>query len=282
MEPFLRWPGGKRRQAERIAARFIGRCEGTYYEPFMGSGAVFFHLRAEGRLPGHVVLSDINRRLMLSYLALRDDPTGVIEFMDWLPWGVDWRDNYFGIRKAYNEFADREPITSLCANLIWLNRAGFNGLYRENRKGEYNVPKGSATRLARPSREHLLAASALLQGTDLRVEPFHRVGRTAGEYSWIYADPPYVPTSATSFTSYASTPFDAWSHRRLADHLQAAVDRGAAVVTSNADAPTVRLGLYPERKGWAHEVISERRSIGATGESRGTVRELLAFAGVDR
>lgn len=275
MKPVLKWAGGKARLAPQIADAFGGPCAGTYFEPFVGSAAVFLHLKERGRI-GRAVLSDANAKLVAVHVAVRDDVEGVLDALAALP-GAVWRERFYDVRTAYNT----GPFTGAAhaARFLWLNRAGYNGLYRENRKGEYNVPRGSYAELRFPSAEHFRSVSALLQDVELRSEPFSGALGRAGEGDHVYCDPPYVPLSATAcFTGYCSVPFGLPEQRRLATAAQRAAFNGATVVLSNHDLPVVRHHLYPEARGFRH-VAKPRVARAISRGVRGRVDEVIAAIG---
>lgn len=275
MKPVLKWAGGKARLAAQIAEVFDGPCEGTYYEPFMGSGAVFLHLRAAGRV-GRAVLSDANPKLVAVHTAVRDRVDDLLEELRRLP-SDDWRERYYEVRDAYNRGPFAGPAHA--ARFLWLNRAGYNGLYRENRKGEYNVPRGSYAALKLPDEAHFRAVSGLLQGVVLRTASFEEVLREAGTGDHVYCDPPYVPLTPTAnFTGYCSLPFDIPEQKRLAWFARRAAFAGATVVLSNHDTPVVRHELYPERTGFRH-VARPRVARAISRGARGSAPEVIAAIG---
>jgi len=278
MRPIMKWAGGKARLAARICEAFREPCRGTYFEPFAGSAAVFLHRRARGRV-GRAVLADLNSKLMEVHRALRDDVEGVLRELANLP-REDWRDRYYDVRDAYNEgpWSGRTHA----ARFIWLNRAGFNGLYRENRKGEFNVPVGRYSRLSFPDPESFHAVSALLKGVELRVADFREILDEAGEDDQVYCDPPYVPLTETAcFTGYCSDPFGLAEQRDLALYARKAAFRGARVVLSNHDLPVVRNELYPPESGFRH--IAKPRVMRAISRNAATrsrpVPEVIAAIG---
>lgn len=275
MKPILKWAGGKARLADKIAQVFAGPCEGTYFEPFMGSGAVFLHLKAQG-LVQKAVLSDANAKLVAMHQAIRDDVDGVLRALASLP-GQDWRERYYEVREAYNE----GPFEGAghAARFIWLNRAGYNGLYRENRHGHFNVPMGRYAELKLPDPEHFRRVSELLQDTELLSAGFEAVLGRAGEGDHVYCDPPYVPLSQTAcFTGYCSTPFDLDHQRLLAYEARQAALAGATVVLSNHDLPFVRNELYPRGDGFRYEA-NPRVARAISRGKRGQVSEVIAAIG---
>ncbi len=277
MKPILKWAGGKARLASQIAEAFGEPCEGTYYEPFLGSAAVFLHLKAQG-LVRKAVLSDANPKLIEVHRAVRDHVGKLLDALDELPCD-DWRERYYDVREAYNDGPQRGVAHA--ARFIWLNRAGFNGLYRENRAGEFNVPVGRYAALSFPSREHFQAVSDLLRGVELVEGTFDQVMGEASDGDHVYCDPPYVPLSETaSFTGYCKSPFDIAEQKQLALLARKAAFKGARVVLSNHDLPVVRNELYPSASGFEH-VARPRvaRAISRAARSRGRVAEVIAKIG---
>jgi len=277
MKPILKWAGGKARLAPQIADAFGEACDGTYYEPFLGSAAVYLHLKANG-LVGRAVLSDANPKLVEVHRAVRDNLGKLLSAIDDLPTD-DWRERYYEVRESFN--AGPQRGVAHAARFLWLNRAGFNGLYRENRSGKFNVPVGRYSKLSFPSPEHFKTVSELLKGVELVEASFDQVMNEAGEGDHVYCDPPYVPLSETaSFTGYCKTPFDIAEQKALATMARKAAFKGAKVVLSNHDLPVVRNELYPSASGF-HHVARPRvaRAISRAARSRGRVTEVIATIG---
>ncbi len=277
MKPLLKWAGGKARLAPQIADAFQGPCEGTFYEPFVGSGSVYLHLRSRGLIK-KAVLSDANDKLVEVHKAVRDDVEGLLRALDELP-QEDWRDRYYEVREDFN----LGPChgTAHAARFLWLNRAGFNGLYRENRKGRFNVPVGSYRKLSIPKADHFRIVSELLQEAEIICGDFLEVIDTAREGDHVYCDPPYVPRTKTAcFTGYHSSPFGFEEQRALALMARKAAFRGARVVLSNHDLPVVRNELYPADSGFKY-IAKPRvaRAISRKAASRKRVTEVIAAIG---
>lgn len=277
MKPILKWAGGKARLAEQIADAFAEPCQGTYFEPFVGGASVYLHLKACGRVQ-RAVLSDANPKLVEVHKAIRDDVDGVLRHLGELP-ADDWRDRYYEVREAYNEGPWRGPRHA--ARFLWLNRAGFNGLYRENRHGQFNVPVGRYARLALPEPDHFRAVAEAYKAAEMVSADFSEVMAHAREGDHVYCDPPYVPLSETAcFTGYCSEPFGIVEQKRLATSAQRAALSGARVVLSNHDLPVVRNELYPSSRGFQH-VASPRvaRAISRKATARQSVSEVIAAIG---
>jgi DNA adenine methylase len=274
MKPYLKWPGGKARQSDRIRSRFGSRAK-LYVEPFLGAGAVFF-ARAAADEFDRAIIADVNPRLMACHQAVRDDVEGVVRALATMPTTRD-PDNYYAYRELLNATSapGAEAPSYDAAVFIWVNRACFNGLYRENKKGELNTPVGKGP-LSLPDPDHLRACSKLLQKAELMCIDF---GDLLEAMSWwsmddthVYCDPPYVPLNPTSdFTSYSKGGFKRLEQGALSEYLGGLAGCGAKVIASNSDTPLVR-ELYA---GWDIEVVRERRAINATATKRGPVNELL-------
>lgn len=277
MKPLLKWAGGKARLAPSISLALGKTCEGTYFEPFVGSGAVYLHLKAERKI-GKAVLSDANAKLVEVHRAVRDRVDDVLKALDRMP-RKDYRDHYYDVREAYNEGPWDGPEHA--ARFLWLNRAGFNGLYRENRKGKFNVPVGRYARLSIPSPDHFRQVSEMLQDAELRCADFREVLDDVGREDHVYCDPPYVPLSQTAcFTGYHSGPFGIAEQKALADSARDAAHRGAIVVLSNHDLPVVRNELYPLDEGFRHVARpSVSRAISRKASNRKPVHEVIAAIG---
>jgi DNA adenine methylase len=262
--PFLKWAGGKTRLISQFAPYFPEHFN-RYHEPFLGGGAVFFHLQ-----PEDAVLSDLNGRLVECYRVIRDEPSALMEKLD----EHRRRHNHQYFYEARTRFNQARGMTAVdrAALFIYLNKTCFNGLYRENSRGEFNVPVGSYSDPAVYDASLILSVSRVLQGVEIRNEGFESVLARAERGDLVYFDPPYVPVSSTSsFTSYTGAGFDTSLQERLAHVLDELSRRGVYVMLSNSDAPLVR-DLYA---GWRVIDIRAPRSINSRGTGRGDVGEVL-------
>lgn len=269
--PLLKWPGGKAGTAQRIRARFPAQLVGVLREPFAGSAAFSLSLG----WAANCILNDANARLMEVHRWVRDAPDSVVDALRSLPGEEDWRDAYYDVRSAFN--AERVPALSAvqAARLIWLNKACFNGLYRENAAGGFNVPRGSYARLALPSAERIREVSVALQPATLTTGAYKSTVANASEGDWLYVDPPY---DGKTFTGYVAGGFGWADQLDLARACAAAVGRGVHVVMSNA--ATDRMLMLLAFHGFHVETFTTTRSIGRTAESRSApAHELLAWAG---
>ncbi len=270
--PFTKWAGGKGRLVPEILKRVPAQID-TYIEPFVGGGAVFFALAAEPvRRYKHAVLCDANRELIDCYRAIRNDVEGVIRALR--------RHRYN--KRAYYRVRDQNPArwtrARRAARFLFLNRAGYNGLYRVNAAGKFNVPFGRYTNPTLCDAANLRACSRALEGVRLCCVDFEFafadvvIPHDASGFFW-YADPPYVPVSTTSdFTAYTKGGFSWNDHERLAALARSAIASGAGVLLSNADTPAVRK-LY--RGDFRCARVLVRRAINSKADGRGHVGELL-------
>ena len=274
--PFLKWAGGKTQLLPQLLAEAPERIA-TYYEPFIGGGALFFALQEEERFD-RAVLSDSNGELINAYTQVRDCVEDLVAALEVhqrkyrARSGEERPGYYYAIR-------DKRPTCPVgrAARMIFLNKTCFNGLYRVNAKGEFNVPHG---RYANPTicdGDGLRAASAALQGIDLRVADFDDAVRSAGTGDFAYFDPPYVPISETAhFTAYTASEFGVEDQARLAAAAEALRARGACALLSNSGHPDVAR-LY-EGGGFHLATVEASRAINSNPDARGAVREYLISA----
>ncbi len=272
----MKWAGGKAQLLPELVAR-SPRSMGTYYEPFIGGGAVFFALMADPDLaPRRAVLNDLNRNLIDAYTVVRDDPGALMARLSEVEARYLAADAGERAILYYQERA-RQPgdAVDVAARFIFLNKTCFNGLYRVNRRGEFNVPHG---RYARPrilDAPAIEAASAALQDVELRCGDFEAAlaGATAGDF--VYLDPPFEPLSKTSsFTSYTEGSFDRAQQLRLRRLVDELTDRGVAVMLSNSPAEWL-VGVYEGAFRYQIDRIPARRAINSRGDRRGAIDELV-------
>ncbi len=269
--PFLKWAGGKKRLAATVAARAPSHFA-RYHEPFLGGGAVFFALRGGG-YSGPATLADASAELIACFTAIRDDIDELIAQLRRL------EDTYLHASdraKVYYDVRARVPMVPVdrAARMMFLNRTCYNGLYRVNRQGEFNVPHGRYVTPRIIDEPNLRACSAALQGVDLRCEDFEAACDRAEPGDFVYLDPPYQPLSRTSsFTSYTAGAFGTVEQERLRDCFERLTARGVAAVLSNSDHACMR-DLYGEH-GYLIEEVSMSRAINSVGSRRTAVAELL-------
>jgi DNA adenine methylase len=271
-KPFLKWAGGKKQllaQYEPLLPTRFSR----YFEPFVGGGAVFFHLWNTGRLPAEACLLDHNDELVSTYRAVRDDVEALIARL------ADHqanhsKDYYYRIRALDRGDA---PLTGVerAARTIYLNRTCYNGLYRVNRKGQFNVPLGRYENPTILDEARLRTAHEALQGVSLEVRDFRSLPELAEPGDFFYFDPPYDPLSKTaSFTSYTWGSFRDEDQRDLAEVFTRLAGRGCLCMLSNSHTPFI-LDLYREHR---IEVVTARRAISSDGAGRGEVKEVVVLS----
>lgn len=294
VRPVLKWAGGKRQLLPTLRHFYPDRFAG-YFEPFVGSGAVFLDLHNLGLLSGHrVELSDSNADVIGCYRAIRDQPEEVIGALQALDrqYRKTGRDYFYEVRdQRFNpqrrrvlESADPAAgyTAELSAMLIFLNRTGYNGLFRLNSRGEFNVPAGRHGNLRICDAENLRRLSAALSGPGVRLEvrAFEDALVRVGDGDFAYLDPPYAPISRTShFTSYTALRFGSEQHVRLQRAVLDAAGRGGHVLLSNSVTPEIR-ELYDasaaaRAAGLKAHVVPARRAINSQASRRGAVLEYL-------
>lgn len=262
--PFLKWAGGKGQLLSELLAR-VPTAFGSYFEPFLGGGALFFALYTQGRVD-EAHLSDANSKLMDTYRAVRDEAEAVIAE---LPAFTNDRELYYQVRSWRH---DELGPARRAARFIYLNKTCYNGLYRENQRGEFNVPFGRYRRPRICDADNLRAAALALRDAHLQSHDFDKVLDPAKSGDFVYFDPPYHPLSATSsFTSYREEGFGPDEQRRLARAFQQLDRRGVYVMLSNSDTPLIR-ELYG---GYVVEQVEAARPINSKSERRGKISELI-------
>jgi len=271
--PLLKWAGGKSQLLSQLLPLIDrpGQYR-TYYEPFVGGGAVFFALAARNKMQA-AWLNDLNAELMNVYRTVAFDPEWLLKALEELleEYPIS-EDDYYAVREL-------EPTTDddCAARTIYLNKTAFNGLYRVNKDGKFNAPYGRwpADKLPTVIDEpNIRAVHAVLDGLQARTTSldFEAAVMAAGAGDLVYIDPPYLPVKADSFgKGYTSSGFSMEDHERLARVFGELVDRGVAVVASNSDTPAAR-ELY---KGFQIIEVEARRSINSKGDGRGPVGELI-------
>jgi DNA adenine methylase len=268
-KPIVKWAGGKSRLLAELAHR-VPRKIRTYAEPFAGGAALFFALASEAergeRKIDHAVLADRNEELVATYRAVKTDVNALIDALG--TYRAD-RDLFYEVRAR--DTSGLEDVER-AARFIFLNRTCFNGLWRVNAGGRFNVPFGKYKNPRICDPEGLRAASRALARAEIVAKDFSDVTRRLGKNDFVYLDPPYVPISRTaSFTSYAKDGFGIEDQERLANEVRALKKRHAKAMLSNADTPVTR-ALY---EGLAVHLVRAPRSISCDGATRNDVGEVL-------
>lgn len=274
--PFLKWAGGKGQLLAQFEPYWPAEF-GRYFEPFLGGGAVFFHLHNTGRLAGkEVVLVDRLEELINCFRVVRDRVEALIAALArHEPHKLDRE--YYGRVRAWDRDPDyaRRDAVERAARLLFLNRTCYNGLYRVNRRGQFNVPLGRYRNPRVCDAVNLRAAAGALQGVRLLAEDFEAGLEAAGPGDLVYLDPPYQPLSATAyFTAYTAGDFSFDDQRRLARLFHDLDARGCQVMLSNSATEPIR-ELYA---GYEQVVLQAARPINSRGGGRGPVPELLVLS----
>jgi DNA adenine methylase len=268
--PLLKWAGGKRQLRSELVRR-LPTGWGTYFEPFIGGGALLVELADRGKL-GRAVAGDKNPELVNLYRVVKNDPDRLIRALS----DGKFRNDDESFRKLRAEFnsliGTRKRPVDRAALLLYLNKHSYNGLWRVNSRGRYNVPFGKYARLSLPAPQSLHAFSRMLHDVELIHADFSRIVRTAGAGDFVYFDPPYHPLSKTArFTDYTSGGFSYEDQERLCRVFHKLVKKGVLVMLSNSCTPEIR-DLY---EGYTIHTVPAKRFINCKGEKRGGAVELI-------
>jgi DNA adenine methylase len=294
-KPFLKWAGGKGQLLKEFDIRFPKEVKkglvSTYVEPFVGGGAVYFYINNQYKFDESHIF-DINEELVLAYTVVKNDVEELIEILQdvetsYLQLDTKDRQEYFyEIRNRYNEVKASiqwkkysKAWIQRAADLIFLNKTCFNGLFRVNSKGEFNVPFGRHTNPQILNQETLRSDSALLENTRIHLGDFSKCARYVDECTFVYFDPPYRPLNQTSsFTSYSRDGFGDEDQKRLAKFFHKLDSKGAKLMLSNSDPKNEDPNdhffedLYQD---YSIDRVSARRAINCNGERRGEINELI-------
>lgn len=277
VQPFLKWAGGKRQLLPEIR-KYIPRAYNLYFEPFVGAGAVLFNEQ-----PPAARINDANKELINCYRVVKENPEELIRLCQHHERRHD-KDYFYKLRKLDRrpDFAEL-PAERRAARLIYLNKTCYNGLFRVNRLGQFNVPWGDFKNPRIVDREVIRAVSHYLN--EARIDPtdvdFAEAVAAAGRGDFVYFDPPYDPLSKTaSFTSYSLTGFGEERQRQLKSVCDELTDRGCRVLLSNSDTKLIR-ELYGDETRYTMVPVSAARSINSVPTRRGKISELLIFNNYD-
>lgn len=269
--PFLKWAGGKQQLLTQYESCFPLNFT-RYIEPFVGGGAVFFHLRNTGKLPNKSFLFDNNEELINTYKTVRDSVDELIEILA-IHKKKHNREYYYKIRNLDRQNIDLSDIER-AARTIYLNKTCFNGLYRVNSKNQFNVPMGSYKNPKILHEDILKTASAALQNTCLEARNFQTTSDLALPGDFIYFDPPYDPVSKTSsFTGYTAKNFQDDDQRKLAAVFAQLTEKGCFCMLSNSHTPLI-LQLY---RKFRIETVQASRAINSDASGRGSIKEVVVL-----
>lgn len=259
--PFIKWAGGKRQLLPQISAK-LPETYNTYYEPFVGGGAVVFAL-----CPACAVINDINPALVNLYRQIKTSPGSVIALTDRLDEeaAADGKACYYARRDIFNDKMKKKEFDGeLAALFLYLNKHCFNGLYRVNEKGYFNVPYNNS-RARSCSPENILAVSEYLQKVTIMEGDFQDACRDAARGDFVFFDSPYAPLNPSSFESYTKEGFDVESHQRLAGLFRELTERGCSCMLTNHNTDFIN-ELY---EGFRKEVVVVKRNINSDASKMG-------------
>lgn len=260
--PFVKWAGGKRQLLPQIKERMPEKYN-RYFEPFVGGGAVLFEL-----LPENALINDINRALINAYTKICEEPEAFLKAVRKLDEGM-WEDGkayYYFLRECYNKkLMKSEYDTEQAALFVFMNKHCFNGLYRVNGKGLFNVPYNQSRR-ASVDEKLIRDVSKSLQGVIIMNGDFEDACANAAEGDFVFLDSPYAPLSPTSFESYTKEGFDIESHRRLARLYDDLTARGCYCMLTNHNTEFIK-ELYGN-KGYKIDIVSVKRMINSDASNR--------------
>lgn len=260
--PFVKWAGGKRQLIPQIRERMPKKYE-NYYEPFVGGGAVIFDL-----LPANALINDINKALINTYRQIRDIPEEFIAAVNRLDkeMSEDGKTYYYSLRELYNDkLMKSEYDLELASLFVFINKHCFNGLYRVNGKGLFNVPYNNSRRTS-IDEEIIMETSKYLKGVTIIDGDFEEACKNAKKGDFVFLDSPYAPLNPTSFESYTKEGFDVESHKRLSKLYDDLTDRGCCCMLTNHNTQLIN-DLYGN-KGYKIEVVSVKRMINSDASNR--------------
>ncbi len=260
--PFVKWAGGKRQLIPQIRERMPEKYN-DYYEPFVGGGAVIFDL-----LPANALINDINKALINTYTTICNEPDAFLKEVNRLDNDM-WEDGkkyYYSIREHYNDKLMRsEYDVELAALFVFINKHCFNGLYRVNGKGLFNVPYNNSRRVS-VDEDVIIATSEYLRGVTIIDGDFEQACKNAKKGDFVFIDSPYAPLNPTSFESYTKEGFDIESHKRLAKLYDELTARGCYCMLTNHNTELIN-ELYGN-KDYKIDVVSVKRMINSDASKR--------------
>lgn len=301
-KPFLKWAGGKK-QLVNLIDKYLPKdiknnhVIDKYFEPFLGGGAVFFHLFGKYEIK-EAYLYDINKELILTYNVVKNDPKKLISKLkfysdEYIPLNDDSRKEYFyNIRGEFNEnlknfdydnYSEEHIIRA--SHMIFLNRTCFNGLYRVNKSGEFNVPIGGYKNPLICDKINIMNVSDVLKNVTLICGDYSTSNKLIDKDSFVYLDPPYLPIKHNSFTNYNSKGFGLSEQIELSKFCKKIDEKGAKFILSNSDPKNSDKDIdFFEKtygdlnlKKFSYKRIDARRSINSDAKKRGSVKELLIY-----
>lgn len=262
LSPFVKWAGGKRQLLSQIRER-MPKEYNNYYEPFIGGGAVLFELQ-----PEQAIINDINIALVNAYRQICDNPElfiNEVQHLDSEMW-EDGKKYYYSLRERYNDKLMQEELdVELAALFVFINKHCFNGLYRVNGKGLFNVPYNNS-RKESIDEDAIRDISSYLKNVEILEGDFQAACAQAKKGDFVFIDSPYAPLNPTSFESYTKEGFDIESHKRLADLYDELTERGCYCMLTNHNTELIN-ELYGN-KGYKIDVVSVKRLINSDPSKR--------------
>lgn len=301
-KPFLKWAGGKKQVINFIDEKLPQEIKNSgiinnYFEPFLGGGAVFFHLINKYQI-NNVYLGDINKELILTYVVIKNDPKKLISKLkilskDFLSLdGESRKEFYYEIRNDFNEKLNdfdygefSNDHIERASQMIFLNKTCFNGLYRVNKSGKFNVPIGKYKNPLICDEQNLLNVSDVLKDVTIVCDDYSKSIEFINEDSFVYLDPPYLPIKKNSFTNYNSDGFGVKEQIELSKFCKNVDDLGAKFILSNSDPKNhdASCNFFEDTYGklnlkkFKYKRIDVNRFINSKGNKRGPIKELLIY-----
>ena len=271
MKPFIKWAGGKYRLSDKLIPLIpssFNPLKNTYIEPMVGSGGFFFKYA-----PKQSYLSDINQNLIMTYNIIKNDVNTLIlslkEHQE-----LHNKEYFYDQRKKFNELIiNGGTDTEIASLFIYLNRTCFNGLYRENSKGEFNVPIGSYKNPTICNEENLLSVSKILQSIEIHCHGYEESISNIGQGDFVYIDPPYIPIDPSSFTKYSKNDFGEKQHVELSDFCDTIDKKGAFYMLSNSDTELTDKIYLQEGRFKENFLVS--RTIASKAKNRNKAKEVV-------
>lgn len=270
IKPIIKWAGGKRLLLKDIIMEFPSTYN-NYFEPFAGGGALFFGIKHNGK---QITINDINPKLVNLYIQLKTNPLKLMVLLD-LYQQLHSEDFYYKVRSKFSE--NNITKIELAAMFLYLNKAGFNGLYRENSKGFFNVPFGKKDKISLYEQENYLKASDFLQRVNILNERYEDVLKDAKKGDLIYLDPPYYPIKDNSFTKYSKNGFSKEDHLNLFNIVNDLTQKGVFCIISNSNSEFIK-DLFKEYK---IKTLSLSRSINSKSSGRKKEENEILISNVD-
>ncbi|HPR99405.1 MAG TPA: DNA adenine methylase [Candidatus Woesebacteria bacterium] len=273
-KPFVKWVGGKGKLIPDLEKIFPKKFN-NYFEPFVGGGALFFYLTQSRSIPS-ASINDINPKLIIAYNEIKNNPKKLILLLKKIELKYKKLSQekqkifFYEMREKYNK--NNLDKLNTTAYLIFINKTCFNGMYRENSKGEYNIPFGDQKNPTICDEENILAVSKCLKNTEITNLSFEKAVNKCKKGDFVYFDPPYYPINTTSnFTGYSKSTFGQKQQEKLADVFKKLAKRGCFVMLSNSNTTFIK-DLY---KNFHINYLDAARSINSKGSKRGKIKEIV-------